>query len=572
MVKRHRSNVVGAWAFLIGVILATTMAGDCNDNSHWMLEFENMTSHRIGFGDNDPKVAKAFGEAVGQWIKERAPVNFYTYGSHFDSIKNIITAVKKQAKGYELVDDTKDKKNEENGQVIEGNPVGKITWTRMLVQDTVPVVDTLDRESINGDDYNPDYELPKDIKTKKDFMSGTSKNDKLDKGDKAYELKTESEDKVEMYVKKFKEKMRGSSTKTAIGWVDGIKGISKENKDKIKKKLKLPVKKEESFAEFKARKLNEEFDEPMQPEDDDCFYSPSGPLGSRTSVSCGGKFIGEFRSDEEALQAIKDWQDKNNYYPNIWYVSDHGNAILVDREGNEIAESIQEGKGMDVLKGAARAAFKRIREKVKGVCQEVMGLSKEELVHWLKDNKEDFVHAMDIVRHMMDKKQLTFEEEILSGELLKENILDLIAKKSPKVLTAAALILMIMGSGQHVFAKGDSGEEAFKKAQKNVEKIVDIVKEQGAKVGEQIQKGVEKVGHSAKKGAEEVGREIKKGIETNSDEIGFSIKKGAEELGDTAKSKAEQLRKGAEELGDTAKSKAEQLKKGFQNFIQKKKG
>lgn len=418
---------------------ATTMAGDCNDNAQWMLEFENMTSHRIGIGDNDKKIAKAFGEAVGQWIKEKAPVNFYTYGSHFDSIKNIIAAVKKQAKGYTLVDDTADRKNEENGEVIEGNPVGKITWTKMLTGENTEVVDTEDREAIVSDKFKPDYELPKDIKPNKKFMSGTSNKGKLDKGDKAYDTKTES------------------------------------------------------FSEFKAKKF----------------------------------------------------------------------------------EVIEEGKGMDALKGAARSALKKIRDKVKGVCKDFYGFSKEELVKWLEDNKEDFIQSMDVARHMMDKKQLTFEEEILQGNLLKENLLDLVAKKTPNVLKGSALILMIMGSGQHVFGKNDSGEEAFKKAKTSAEKIVSIVKEQGAKAGEKITQGAEEVGKEAKKGAEKAGKEIEKGAK----EVGSELEKGAEKAGKEIKGKVqagaekagEVIRKGAGEIGGVAKDKAEELKQGFKRFIQKKK-
>ena len=565
--------------------IATSIAGDSGDNSQWMLEFENTMNHRINFGDGDPKVAKAFGEAVGQWIKERAPVNFYTYGSHCESIQKIIAAIKKQSKGYEIVDDTANKKNKENGEVIEGNLVGKITWTKMLVQDTVPVVDTEDREAIVSDKFKSEYELPNDIKTKKEFMSGTSKKDKLDKGDKAYDLKTESAKDVDFYVKKFKDKMKGSSNKTAIGWINGIKKISKEDKNAIKKKLGL-VKESESFAEFRARKLNEEEDfEPVEPEDEDCFYSPSGSLGSKTSVRCGGKFIGEFDSDEEALEAIRNWQDKHQWWPNIWFVSDHGNAILVDKEGNEIKESIQdriktesfaefkarklnedfldEGKGKDALKGAARAAIKKISEKMKDILMNVKKIAsnKEQLLKWLEINGADFTHAMDLARHMMDKKQLTFEEEILSGEILKENILDLIAKKSPKTLMATALILTIMGcSDQHIFNKNDSGEEALKKAKKSVEQIVDIVKEQGGKAGEHVQKGAREVGKEVKKGAKEVGTEVKKGVK----EVGKNVEKKAEEVGSA-------IKKGAEEFGDSSRSKADQFNQGFQSFIQKKK-
>src|SRR6185312_3577620 len=41
--------------------------------------------------------------------------------------------------------------------------------------------------------------------------------------------------------------------------------------------------------------------------------------------SAGGKFVGEFNSHEEAEEAAKAWMKKNNFFPNAWIVSDHGN-------------------------------------------------------------------------------------------------------------------------------------------------------------------------------------------------------------------------------------------------------
>ena len=63
-----------------------------------------------------------------------------------------------------------------------------------------------------------------------------------------------------------------------------------------------------------------------QPSEDDAFLAPTGPLGSRTSLSVDGKFIGEFKSDEEAEEALVKWMKKNSIYPGVWYVSDHGNV------------------------------------------------------------------------------------------------------------------------------------------------------------------------------------------------------------------------------------------------------
>lgn len=74
------------------------------------------------------------------------------------------------------------------------------------------------------------------------------------------------------------------------------------------------------------------------PEDEDSYIQDVPMKGY--SVSCGGKFLSSFSDFNDALTAVNAWQKKNNYYPNIWMVSDHGNAVCIDRKGNEIS-----GKG-----------------------------------------------------------------------------------------------------------------------------------------------------------------------------------------------------------------------------------
>lgn len=69
----------------------------------------------------------------------------------------------------------------------------------------------------------------------------------------------------------------------------------------------------------------DERDEDEQSEDD-IYITPAGKLGSMLSLSAGGKFIGEFSEDEDVQEAIVEWMNKNKFYPNIWFVSDHGNV------------------------------------------------------------------------------------------------------------------------------------------------------------------------------------------------------------------------------------------------------
>ena len=282
-------------------LLATSVGGDYSDNTSWMLEFENIKSHRIGTGDNNKAVAKAFAEAVDGWVKEKNPMSFYTYGSHIESLQNIIEAVKKKVKKYNLIDDTAERKNEENGEVIEGNPVGKITWSKIV---ELEAVDTMDREALVGDKFEePDTKVV-DPKTDKEYLSGTAKTDKLDKGDKAYDKKTESFIKggkvlnddawgdmagkaaelekkmlevknakdVQDFIKAirlsvynkeepFKKELQNLTIHFRKGRFKNLDDSGKKELTDIFKKFGLDESFSESFAEFKSRKLNEVFDD-----------------------------------------------------------------------------------------------------------------------------------------------------------------------------------------------------------------------------------------------------------------------------------------------------------------------
>lgn len=74
--------------------------------------------------------------------------------------------------------------------------------------------------------------------------------------------------------------------------------------------------------------FHDEIEDEPQPDEEDIFFSDSGPLGARTSLVAGGKFLGEFSDFEEAEEAALKWVEKSNYYPNAWIVSDHGNVEL----------------------------------------------------------------------------------------------------------------------------------------------------------------------------------------------------------------------------------------------------
>lgn len=68
--------------------------------------------------------------------------------------------------------------------------------------------------------------------------------------------------------------------------------------------------------------------EEVKPSEDDAILSDCGPLGSKTSLSLGRRFLGEFNTQEEAFIYLRTLAKYENVFPNVWYISDHGNPIL----------------------------------------------------------------------------------------------------------------------------------------------------------------------------------------------------------------------------------------------------
>lgn len=81
-----------------------------------------------------------------------------------------------------------------------------------------------------------------------------------------------------------------------------------------------------------AEEILEKKDEELESYEDDCFMVDV--VGGGYDVSCGGKFISHVEEYDEAIKIIKDWQEKNKWYPNTWFVDDHGgvNPINLDDE------------------------------------------------------------------------------------------------------------------------------------------------------------------------------------------------------------------------------------------------
>jgi len=69
--------------------------------------------------------------------------------------------------------------------------------------------------------------------------------------------------------------------------------------------------------------------EMLEPEDGDYVMYDTGPLGSLTGVSIfHGRCLGVFDSFLEAEGAIVEHMGKESYWPDVWYLDDHGGYTL----------------------------------------------------------------------------------------------------------------------------------------------------------------------------------------------------------------------------------------------------
>ena len=68
--------------------------------------------------------------------------------------------------------------------------------------------------------------------------------------------------------------------------------------------------------------------EPSEPDEDD--YTISDARGGGYSVAQSGKWLGDFRERDEAEEFIRSHGNGSHFWPNVWVISDHGNAHLIE--------------------------------------------------------------------------------------------------------------------------------------------------------------------------------------------------------------------------------------------------
>lgn len=80
-----------------------------------------------------------------------------------------------------------------------------------------------------------------------------------------------------------------------------------------------------------GRRREEESDELEEgPDEEDVTIQDVGYLGSGTAAFQGGKQIAKLENDDydQFYEAINTWMKQHNFFPSVWYVSDHGNVSI----------------------------------------------------------------------------------------------------------------------------------------------------------------------------------------------------------------------------------------------------
>jgi len=82
-------------------------------------------------------------------------------------------------------------------------------------------------------------------------------------------------------------------------------------------------------GEFESEEEYFEWEYENIPAPQDYVLSACGHLGSKTCVGeIEGDFLGEFDTEDEAEEFIRKRARKQQVFPNVWQLSDHGNWHL----------------------------------------------------------------------------------------------------------------------------------------------------------------------------------------------------------------------------------------------------
>lgn len=117
-----------------------------------------------------------------------------------------------------------------------------------------------------------------------------------------------------------------------------------------------------------AASFNAEEEEALEeegPAPEDYTITPSGELGSKLSVGqVEGDFLGEFAEWADAAKAIRDKMEADQFWPGVWFISDHGNVEPADIRASTQIEAMPEKGGPWYIghKGGNSEAFQSENE------------------------------------------------------------------------------------------------------------------------------------------------------------------------------------------------------------------
>jgi len=186
-----------------------------------------------------------------------------------------------------------------------------------------------------------------------------------------------------------------------------------------------------AFDQSDEMEIDEE--EEINPDEEDVFFEDNGNLGTKTSVSAGGKFLGEFQSMEEAEEAVLEWMEENQFYPNCWYISDHGNIrphtlSLPEKEEVEEVEVEVEPSGGLLSKVEASKDFKvgdKVEDAKRGTGTVTFVGDEQVIIAW------DSPGQMEIGADQIPMDQLSGIKEVSEDPIL--NTIEAAAPKDYKV-------------------------------------------------------------------------------------------------------------------------------------------
>ena len=233
-------------------------------------------------------------------------------------------------------------------------------------------------------------------------------------------------------------------------------GTVQEPKDTeiVDKQLIEDVPNEDNDEELDQLETEDSF--PTEPEDEDITIADISRGGYDVGV-VNGKFIGHFSDYDEALEAIKEYQKGSNFYPNIWNISDHGNAMLINDKGEEIKECTKtlpekklnetgEMSKYDIEKGGEDYGWATaIKDAVKKIAKNTNGKVKFEEIRpfdkyqgpyavikingkfdklWTTDNEDEYyIERLDIKGSIFELSEaINGDEEVM--KICKKNVED----------------------------------------------------------------------------------------------------------------------------------------------------